>query len=135
LPLLADGGRIVNVSSGLTRIVMANRAPYAIMKSAVETLTRYMAFELGSRGITVNCVAPGAIATDFSGGVVRDNPQVAQAVANMTALGRPGVPEDIGPMIASLLSDDHRWVNAQRIEFPGNADLKRGDYPANVLLS
>ncbi len=116
LPLLADGGRIVNVSSGLTRIVMANRAPYAIMKSAVETLTRYMAFELGSRGITVNCVAPGAIATDFSGGVVRDNPQVAQAVANMTALGRPGLPEDIGPMIASLLSDDHRWVNAQRIE-------------------
>ena len=119
LPLLADGGRIVNVSSGLTRIVMANRAPYAIMKSAVETLTRYMAFELGSRGITVNCVAPGAIATDFSGGVVRDNPQVAQAVANMTALGRPGVPEDIGPMIASLLSDDHRWVNAQRIEVSG----------------
>ena len=119
LPLMADGGRIVNVSSGLTRIVMANRAPYAIMKSAVETLTRYMAFELGSRGITVNCVAPGAIATDFSGGVVRDNPQVAQAVANMTALGRPGVPEDIGPMIASLLSDDHRWVNAQRIEVSG----------------
>ena len=116
LPLLADGGRIVNVSSGLTRIVMANRAPYAIMKSAVETLTRYMAFELGSRGITVNCVAPGAIATDFSGG---DNPQVAQAVANMTALGRPGLPEDIGPMIASLLSDDHRWVNAQRIEVSG----------------
>ena len=119
LPLLADGGRIVNISSGLTRIVMANRAPYAIMKSAVETLTRYMAFELGGRGITVNCVAPGAIATDFSGGVVRDNPQVAQAVANMTALGRPGVPEDIGPMIASLLSDDHRWVNAQRIEVSG----------------
>lgn len=119
MPLLADGGRIVNISSGLTRIVMANRAPYAIMKSAVETLTRYMAFELGGRGITVNCVAPGAIATDFSGGVVRDNPQVAQAVANMTALGRPGVPEDIGPMIASLLSDDHRWVNAQRIEVSG----------------
>ena len=119
LPLLADGGRIVNVSSGLTRIVMANRAPYAIMKSAVETLTRYMAFELGSRGISVNCVAPGAIATDFSGGAVRDNPQVAQAVAAMTALGRPGLPEDIGPMIASLLSEDHRWVNAQRIEVSG----------------
>lgn len=71
----------------------------------------------------MNCVAPGAIATDFSGGVVRDNPQVAQAVANMTALGRPGLPEDIGPMIASLLSDDHRWVNAQRIEVSGNAHL------------
>lgn len=125
LPLLADGGRIVNVSSGLTRIVMANRAPYAIMKSAVETLTRYMAFELGSRGITVNCVAPGAIATDFSGGVVRDNPQVAQAVANMTALGRPRLPEDIGPMIASLLSDDHRWVNAQRIEVSGECASER----------
>ena len=89
------------------------------MKSAVETLARYMAFELGSRGSTVNCVAPGAIATDFSGGGVRDNPQVAQAVANMTALGRPVLPEDIGPMIASLLSDDHRWVNAQRIEVSG----------------
>ena len=78
-----------------------------------------MAQEFGPRRIAVNVAAPGAIATDFSGGVVRDNPQVAQAVANMTALGRPGVPEDIGPMIASLLSDDHRWVNAQRIEVSG----------------
>ncbi|MBZ4312091.1 SDR family oxidoreductase, partial [Mycobacterium tuberculosis] len=104
---------------GLTRTVPSNPAPPAIRKTAGGTPTRYMAFELGSRGITVNCVAPGAIATDFSGGVVRDNPQVAQAVANMTALGRPGLPEDIGPMIASLLSDDHRWVNAQRIEVSG----------------
>lgn len=119
VPLMADGGRIVNISSGLTRIVMANRAPYAIMKSAVETMTKYMAFELGSRGIAVNCVAPGAIATDFSGGVVRDNPEVANAISGMTALGRPGQPEDIGPMIASLLSEDHRWVNAQRIEVSG----------------
>lgn len=119
VPLMADGGRIVNISSGLTRIVMANRAPYAIMKSAVETMTKYMAFELGSRGIAVNCVAPGAIATDFSGGVVRDNPEVAKAISAMTALGRPGLPDDIGPMIASLLSEDHRWVNAQRIEVSG----------------
>lgn len=119
VPLMVDGGRIVNISSGLTSIVMANRAPYAIMKSAVETMTKYMAFELGSRGIAVNCVAPGAIATDFSGGVVRDNPEVAKAISAMTALGRPGLPDDIGPMIASLLSEDHRWVNAQRIEVSG----------------
>lgn len=119
VPLMVSGGRIVNISSGLTRIVMANRAPYAIMKSAVETMTKYMAYELSSRGIAVNCVAPGAIATDFSGGVVRDNPEVALAISGMTALGRPGQPEDIGPMIASLLSEDHRWVNAQRIEVSG----------------
>ncbi len=119
VPLMAEGGRIVNISSGLTRIVMGNRAPYAIMKSAVETMTKYMAFELGSRGIAVNCVAPGAIATDFSGGVVRDNPDVAKAISGMTALGRPGQPDDIGPMIAALLSEENRWVNAQRIEVSG----------------
>src|SRR3546814_5196616 len=90
---------IVNISSGLTRIIMANRAAYATMKAAVETMTKYMAFELGERRIAVNCVAPGAIATDFSGGVVRDNPDVAKAIAGMTALGRPGQPDDIGPMI------------------------------------
>ncbi|HAV1630871.1 TPA: SDR family oxidoreductase [Enterobacter hormaechei subsp. steigerwaltii] len=118
-PLIKDGGRIVNISSGLTRIIMANRAAYATMKAAVETMTKYMAFELGERRIAVNCVAPGAIATDFSGGVVRDNPDVARAIAGMTALGRPGQPDDIGPMIASLLSEDHRWVNAQRIEVSG----------------
>lgn len=118
-PLIKDGGRIVNVSSGLTRIIMANRAAYATMKAAVETMTKFMAFELGERRIAVNCVAPGAIATDFSGGVVRDNPDVAKAIAGMTALGRPGQPDDIGPMIASLLSEDHRWVNAQRIEVSG----------------
>lgn len=119
VPLIKDGGRIVNISSGLTRITMANRAAYATMKAAVETMTKYMAFELGERRIAVNCVAPGAIATDFSGGVVRDNPDVAKAIASMTALGRPGQPDDIGPMIASLLSEDHRWVNAQRIEVSG----------------
>ncbi|MEN5249842.1 MULTISPECIES: SDR family NAD(P)-dependent oxidoreductase [Brucella] len=119
VPLMNDGGRIVNISSGLTRIIMANRAAYATMKAAVETMTKYMAFELGERRIAVNCVAPGAIATDFSGGVVRDNPDVAKAIAGMTALGRPGQPEDIGPMISSLLSEDNRWVNAQRIEVSG----------------
>ncbi len=123
LPLMNDGGRIINISSGLTRFVMNNRAAYASMKSAVETMTRYMAFELGPRRITVNVVAPGAIATDFSGGVVRDNPQVNKAVSDMTALGRAGVPDDIGPMIASLLSEDNRWVNAQRIEVSGGMSI------------
>jgi len=123
LPLINDGGRIVNISSGLTRVVMNNRAAYATMKSAVEAMTRYMAFELGPRRIAVNVVAPGAIATDFSGGVVRDNPDVNRAVAQMTALGRAGVPDDVGPMIASLLSEDNRWVNAQRIEVSGGMSI------------
>ena len=119
LPLLNDGGRIVNVSSGLTRFAYPGSAPYASMKGAVEVLTRYLAKELGPRRITVNTVAPGAIETDFSGGMVRDNPEVNRQVAEMTALGRPGVPDDIGPMIAALLMEDNRWVNAQRIEVAG----------------
>ena len=89
------------------------------MKGAVEVLTRYLAKELGPRRITANTVAPGAIQTDFSGGIVRDNPEMNKRVSDMTALGRPGLPEDIGPMIASLLSEDNRWVNAQRIEVSG----------------
>jgi NAD(P)-dependent dehydrogenase (short-subunit alcohol dehydrogenase family) len=123
LPLINDGGKIVNLSTGLTRVVMANRAAYGSIKAAVEVLTKYMAKELGPRGIAVNVVAPGAIATDFSGGVVRDNPEVNKAVAGMTALGRAGVPDDIGPMIASLLSEDNRWVNAQRIEVSGGMSI------------
>ena len=119
LPVIKDGGRIVNISSGLTRLSMPGSAPYASMKGAVEVLTRYMAKELGPRGITVNTVAPGAIETDFSGGLVRDNPEFNRRVADMTALGRAGVPEDIGPMIASLLSEANRWINAQRIEVSG----------------
>jgi NAD(P)-dependent dehydrogenase (short-subunit alcohol dehydrogenase family) len=93
------------------------------MKGAVEVLTRYLAKELGSRGIAVNTVAPGAIATDFGGGVVRDNEQVNRSVAAVTALGRVGEPDDIGPMIASLLSDDNRWINAQRIEVSGGMNI------------
>ncbi len=123
LPLINDGGRIVNVSSGLTRITIPGSASYASMKGAVEVLTRYLAKELGARGIVVNTLAPGAIATDFSGGMVRDNPEVNKRVAEMTALGRVGQPDDIGPMIASLLSDDNRWVNAQRIEASGGMAL------------
>jgi NAD(P)-dependent dehydrogenase (short-subunit alcohol dehydrogenase family) len=123
LPLLNDGGRIVNVSSGLTRITIPGSASYASMKGAVEVLTRYLAKELGARRIVVNTVAPGAIATDFSGGMVRDNPEINKRVADMTALGRVGQPDDIGPMIASLLSEDNRWVNAQRIEASGGMHL------------
>lgn len=123
LPLIADGGRIVNLSSGLTRISYPGYAAYAAVKGAVEVLSVYMAKEFGARGITVNTVAPGAIATDFGGGAVRDNPDVNKIFADMTALGRAGLPDDIGPMIASLLSDDNRWVNAQRIEVSGGQGI------------
>jgi NAD(P)-dependent dehydrogenase (short-subunit alcohol dehydrogenase family) len=123
LPLIADGGRIVNLSSGLTRISYPGYAAYAAVKAAVEMLTVYMAKELGGRGIAVNTVAPGAIETDFGGGTVRDNPEVNKIFANMTALGRVGLPDDIGPMIASLLSEDNRWINAQRIEVSGGQGI------------
>ena len=123
LPLMADGGRIVNVSSGLARFSFPGRAAYGPMKAAVESLTRYMALELGPRGIAVNVVAPGAIATDFSGGVVRDNPEVNKALASHTALGRVGGPEDVGPVIAALLTDALGWVNAQRIEVAGGIHI------------
>jgi NAD(P)-dependent dehydrogenase (short-subunit alcohol dehydrogenase family) len=123
LPLINDNGRIVNISSGLARFAMPGMSAYASMKGAIEVLTRYLAKELGARGIAVNTVAPGAIATDFSGGLVRDNPEVNKRVAEMTALGRVGEPDDIGPMIASLLSEDNRWINAQRIEVSGGMAL------------
>jgi NAD(P)-dependent dehydrogenase (short-subunit alcohol dehydrogenase family) len=123
LPLINDGGRIVNFSSGLTRFTLPGSGAYASMKGAVEVLTRYLAKELGGRGIAVNTVAPGAITTDFSGGMVRDNPEVNKRVGDMTALGRAGHPDDIGPMIASLLSEDNGWVNAQRIEVSGGMAL------------
>ena len=119
LPLIADGGRIVNISSGLTRFALPGYAAYATMKGAIETLTKYLAKELGARGIAVNVVAPGAIETDFGGGAVRDNEQLNNFVASQTALGRVGLPDDIGGVIASLLSEDNRWVNAQRIEASG----------------
>ncbi len=123
LPLLADGGRIVNLSSGLTRTSFPGYAAYASVKGAVEVLTRYMAKELGGRGIAVNTVAPGAIETDFGGGGVRDNPDINKLFADMTALGRVGLPDDVGPMVASLLSEDNRWVNAQRIEVSGGQGI------------
>jgi len=123
LPLIADGGRIVNISSGLTRFAFPGSSAYASMKGAVEVMSRYMAKELGPRGIAVNVVAPGAIETDFRGGALRSNPEVQKHVASVTALGRTGQPDDIGPMIASLLSDDNRWVNGQRIEVSGGMML------------
>ncbi|MFW7267760.1 SDR family NAD(P)-dependent oxidoreductase [Gluconacetobacter sp. Hr-1-5] len=119
LPLIDDGGRIVNLSSGLARFSLPGYAAYAAMKGGVEVLTRYLAKELGPRGIAVNTVAPGAIETDFGGGAVRDNQQVNALVSSVTALGRPGLPEDIGPAVASLLMEDNRWINAQRIEISG----------------
>jgi NAD(P)-dependent dehydrogenase (short-subunit alcohol dehydrogenase family) len=123
LPLINDSGRIVNISSGLARFSIPGTSAYASMKGAVEVLTRYLAKELGPRGIAVNAVAPGAIATDFSGGMVRDNPEMNKRVAEMTALGRVGEPDDIGPMVAALLSEEIRWVNGQRIEVSGGMAL------------
>lgn len=123
LPLLNDGGRIVNLSSGLTRFSFPGYSAYATVKGAVETFSRYLAKELGPRGISVNTVAPGAIETDFGGGAVRDNPQLNAMMAGSTALGRAGLPDDIGPMIASLLSDANRWVTGQRIEVSGGMML------------
>jgi NAD(P)-dependent dehydrogenase (short-subunit alcohol dehydrogenase family) len=123
LPVMKDGGRIVNLSSGLARFSLMRMSAYAMTKGAMEVFTRYLAKELGPRGITANTVAPGAIETDFGGGFVRDNPDAKKAVASITSLGRAGLPDDIGPMIASLLSDDNRWVNGQRIEVSGGAYL------------
>ncbi len=123
LPLMADGGRIVNISTGLARFALPGYAAYASMKGAVEVLTRYLAKELGPRGIAVNVVAPGAIETDFNGGGVRDNEDVNRFIASQTALGRAGRPDDIGGVVASLLSEDNRWVNAQRIEASGGMFL------------
>jgi NAD(P)-dependent dehydrogenase (short-subunit alcohol dehydrogenase family) len=119
LPLLADGGRILNVSSGLARFSFPGSSVYAAMKGGVEVLTRYMAKELGPRGISANVLAPGAIETDFGGGRVRDNQELNRQVAAQTALGRVGLPDDIGGVIASLLAPENRWINGQRIEASG----------------
>jgi NAD(P)-dependent dehydrogenase (short-subunit alcohol dehydrogenase family) len=119
LPLIEDGGRIVNLSSGLARFALPGYAAYAAMKGAMEVLTRYQAKELGPRRIAVNIVAPGAIATDFGGGAVRDNAQLNAMVASQTALGRVGQPDDIGGVIAALLAAENGWINAQRIEASG----------------
>ena len=123
LPLIADGGRILNVSSGLTRFALPGYATYAMMKGGMEVLTRYLAKELGARGITVNTLAPGAIETDFGGGAVRDNADLNALVASNTALGRAGLPDDIGGVVAALLAPGSGWINAQRIEASGGMFL------------
>ncbi|MGL5815000.1 MAG: SDR family NAD(P)-dependent oxidoreductase [Aeromonas sp.] len=119
LPLIADGGRILNLSTGLTRFALPGYAAYAAMKGGIEVLSHYLAKELGPRRIAVNVLAPGAIETDFGGGAVRDNPALNDFVASQTALGRAGQPDDIGGVIAALLSPDSSWINAQRIEASG----------------
>ncbi|WP_312204623.1 SDR family NAD(P)-dependent oxidoreductase, partial [Mixta calida] len=123
LPLINDGGRILNVSTGLARFSLPGYAAYASMKGAMEVLTRYQARELGARGIAVNILAPGAIETDFGGGSVRDNPEVNAWIASQTAMGRAGLPDDIGYAVAALFSDETRWITAQRIEASGGMFL------------
>jgi len=123
LPLIADGGSIVNLSSGLARFTSPQRAAYGSIKAAVEMLTRYMAVELGPRDINVNVIAPGAVATDFSGGMLRDNPDFQEHIATLTALGRHAVADDIGPAIANLLRDGNHWITGQRIEVSGGLHL------------
>ena len=123
LPLMKDGGRIVNISSGLARFSLPGYSAYAAMKGAIEVLTRYMAKELGTRRIAVNVIAPGAIETDFGGGAVRDNKQINNIIASGTSLGRVGLPDDIGGAVAALLSDDCGWINGQRVEVSGGIFL------------
>lgn len=119
LRVINDGGGIVNVSTGLTRFCLNGFSAYASMKGAIETLTKYQAKELGERRIRANVIAPGAIETDFGGGVVRDNANMNKVIATNTALGRVGLPEDIGGVVAFLCTDEAKWINAQRIEISG----------------
>ncbi|MCF0056314.1 SDR family NAD(P)-dependent oxidoreductase [Dyadobacter sp. CY356] len=123
LPILNDGGGIVNVSSGLTRVTVPGSSVYASMKGAMETFTRYLAKEYGSRGIRANIIAPGAVMTDFGGGHLRNDDNMQKFISNVTALGRPGVAEDIGGVVAFLCSEEARWVNGQRIEISGGMAL------------
>ncbi|MBC7826975.1 MAG: SDR family oxidoreductase [Chitinophagaceae bacterium] len=123
LPMLNNGGGIINVSSGLARFSGPGYSAYASMKGAIEVFTRYMATELGPRGIKANTIAPGAIATDFAGGYIRDNEQANKYVSSATALGRVGLPEDIGGVVAFLCTEDARWINAQRIEISGGMNI------------
>lgn len=123
LPLLNDGSSVVNTSSGLARFSMPGYSAYGAMKAAVDALSRYQALELGARKIRVNSIAPGAIETDFGGGVVRDISDINQHLASETALGRVGLPDDIGSVVAFLCSDDSKWINGQRVEVSGGFKL------------
>lgn len=119
LPYLNNGGRIINLSSGTTRFANPGYSVYASMKGAIEVFTKYLAKELGPKGICANVVAPGPIETDFNNGVIRGNPQLKEALSNMTPLGRVGTPDDIGGVVAFLCSEDARWISGQRIEVSG----------------
>jgi NAD(P)-dependent dehydrogenase (short-subunit alcohol dehydrogenase family) len=123
LPLLADGGDVVNVSTGLTRFTFPGTSAYAAAKGAIDVLTRVQALELGPRGITVNAIAPGAVATDFGDGFIRDDAELQEAIVAMTALGRVGQPDDVGAAIAALVTSRSRWVTGQRIEVSGGTRL------------
>lgn len=123
LPYLNEGGGIVNISSGLTRITMPGTSVYGSLKAAVETLSRYLAKELGPKKIRVNVLAPGAIETDFGGGRTRDNKELNAHIAGLTALGRVGLPDDIGGVVAFLCTDEAGWINGQRIEVSGGQAL------------
>lgn len=123
LPIIADGGRVLNVSSGLTRFSMPGYSAYAAMKGGVEVMSRYQAAELGPRGISVNAFAPGAIETDFGGGAVRDNPELNEHIAGATAMGRAGLPDDVGPAMAALFLSRSNWITGQRIEASGGMNL------------
>ncbi len=123
MPLITDRGQVINLSSGLTRFAFTGRAAYASAKGAVEVLTRYLAVELGPRGIRCIVVAPGAIATDFGGGMVRDNPEVNKHVASIIALGRVGEADDVGAAVAALVGPGGRWINGERIEVSGGQHL------------
>ena len=123
LPFINDGGRIINISSGLARFALPGSSAYGSLKGAVEVLTRYLAKELGPRGIAANVVAPGAIATDFGGGRTRDNKEINDRLKSVTALGRVGVAEDIGGVVAFLCTEEARWINGQRIEVSGGMNL------------
>lgn len=123
IPIIHAGGGIINISSGLARFFMPGYAAYAMMKGGIEVFSRYLAKELGSKGIRANTIAPGAIETDFGGGAVRDNEQYNKAVASVTALSRAGLPEDIGGVVAFLCTEEARWINAQRIEVSGGMNI------------
>ena len=119
LPLLTDNGKIINITSATTRVIFAGTAPYAACKGAMDIVTRCLAKELGTRGIQVNSISPGAIRTELADSALDKNPEFAQALANETALGRVGEPDDVGKVVAALLSEDSNWINAQRIEVAG----------------
>ncbi|MET1114027.1 MAG: SDR family oxidoreductase [Comamonas sp.] len=123
LPLMADGGQIINLTSATTRVATPGAAPYAAFKGGLEVLTRYMAKEFGPRGIRANSIAPGAIRTDMTRGAFDQMPEFVTLLAGQTALGRIGAPDDVGRVIASLLSADCGWVNAQNIEVAGGYNI------------